>query len=69
MKTALNKLGQFPADDGGMFDRLAEAALLDSAEGVATRARVDAATCEFYAERAQHVRQVTLVILRARGVK
>lgn len=50
-----------------MFADLAEEALLSSPDGIATLARIDAATTEFYSERDEHVRQVTLVVLRAKG--
>ncbi len=67
MKTARNRGAKFgKPDDGGMFSRRAEEAMLDTPEGVATRARVDAATCEFFKHRERHIRQVTLVVLRAR---
>lgn len=48
----------------------ADAALLATAEGIATRARIDASTSDFVAadlDRDEHVRQVTLVVLRAKG--
>lgn len=51
-----------------VIERLADEALLDTPEGREVRARIDAATTEFYAHRDEHVRQITLVVLKARGI-
>lgn len=61
--TARSKKQVEPAD-------LAAEALLATPEGIATRARIDASTSDFVAadiDRDDHVRHVTLVVLRAKG--
>lgn len=68
MKTALNRTQGRAASDGGMFgDALVNDAVLATPEGQATLARIDAATTEFYKHRAEHVRQVALFVLKAKG--
>lgn len=67
--TALNAWGKIPPLSGGMFQNLADEALLDTPEGRGVHARIDANTCEFFAgARDRHVRQITLVVLKAKGL-
>lgn len=69
MRTALNKWGPIPPTSGGMFQNLADDTILATPEGQAVLARVDANTCEFFSgSRDRHVRQVTLVVLKAKGL-
>ena len=68
MKTALNRTQGRAASDGGMFgDALVDDAILATPEGEAVLARIEAATTEFYKYRAEHVRHVTLLVLKAKG--
>lgn len=49
--------------------RATDGQLLATVDGRQTRARIDAAVTEFFPQRDDHVRQVTLVVLRARSTQ
>ena len=47
---------------------VAERDLLDNADNAPLLARLDAATCEFFPGLEKHIRQVALVVLRAKSL-
>lgn len=67
MKTALNRTPGQAARDGGMFKSDADAKLLLAYPQLV--ARIDFNTDEFFPDRVKHVRQIALVVLKARGAK
>lgn len=68
MRTALHPTRVAPGVSGGMFRDLGESALLTTPAALEIVARIDAATDEAFPHRRTHVRQVALVVMRAKGL-
>lgn len=69
MKTVLHPSPIAPSESGDdMFSHLAESALLESPAGEEIVDRINRATDGAYPDRRTHIRQVALVVMRAKGL-